>query len=464
MTEIAEVSARERDEWCLHYKSLADGGTPSLNIYQVTLKDLAMTSFANAYYTVIQRHDSLRTVFPLSKGEIMRRIHPFSTDLFGLKYFDLSTVHNRGKSFIGICEREAQVLYRLDLGPLIVGLMFNMGGDRYVFKAYIHHIISDALSLQVFEREIFSVYERFRTNQKPDLLPITCQLHQYVAKINRRVAKDMPRQSRYWNSKFERHGRMINLQSFYDEFSRIYGNSTLEHSLGKDWSEGGIQLALRPRRWNIYVTQVGAPLLNKLRNIAREMGVSLFGLLLGALFVTIHITHLINDIWISTPVSNRNDPEHRNIIGNLLGGVFLYNNVHLEMFLEKAIINAYEEYIRSARFVILDFSGFLSYTLPWKCSLFVNLVTCGRALPKLANLIERHVQSPGGFYILSNSMFEYQDALVFNWEYHRDFYNSDMVTHLSMVYQRVLLQVVTDRRIQLSNLKEASVGARGLGR
>jgi amino acid adenylation domain-containing protein len=119
---------------------------------------------------VVSRHEALRTVFRVVDGEACQVLLPHG-------WLELRCVDLRG---IPADEREAECVKRVVLeqetpfdlaeGPLLRTSLLRTGDAEYVFLLTMHHIVSDAWSLDVFWSELAAVWDCFALGE-PNPLP-----------------------------------------------------------------------------------------------------------------------------------------------------------------------------------------------------------------------------------------------------------------------------------------------------
>lgn len=114
---------------------------------------LDQEALQKALDTLVQRHETLRTVFVNAEGNPSQEIS--AEGRFSLKVIDLSGYEE--------AEREAQVRlqeieethgkFDLRVGPLIRGRLLRVQAEEHVLLITMHHIVSDGWSAGVLIRE-----------------------------------------------------------------------------------------------------------------------------------------------------------------------------------------------------------------------------------------------------------------------------------------------------------------------
>jgi len=115
---------------------------------------------ADTFRQLIRRHESLRTSFPVIEGETVQRIHDEIE--FHLDLQDLQDYHDFLRDFIRPFDLSRAPLLRVGLAELQTtssapGSHPSQEG-RSILMIDMHHIISDAVSLDIFTRDFMALY------------------------------------------------------------------------------------------------------------------------------------------------------------------------------------------------------------------------------------------------------------------------------------------------------------------
>ena len=178
-TSSYPISDAQRRLWVL---SQFEGGLIAYNMpSRVYLKSLDVESFKRSVYSVIARHESLRTVFREdSEGEVRQVI--ISTDSldFTLKEEDFRVSDDVMEAVDIYVREDSYVAFDLECGPLFRASLLRVSDSDYVFYYNMHHIISDGWSMEVLSGDVFSYYEAYRVNSEPLVEPLRIQYKDYA--------------------------------------------------------------------------------------------------------------------------------------------------------------------------------------------------------------------------------------------------------------------------------------------
>jgi alkylation response protein AidB-like acyl-CoA dehydrogenase/acyl carrier protein len=133
-----------------------------------------------AFAVLVERHENLRTGFSLIDGRPARRVSAHAE--IPIEVLDL-----RGAPH---AEREAAIRragdalrhhrFELDRPPLVRGTLLDFGGEGFLSLLF-DHLIVDARSLAIIQRELAVVWRALGRGERPDLPPLPLRPADYAA-------------------------------------------------------------------------------------------------------------------------------------------------------------------------------------------------------------------------------------------------------------------------------------------
>jgi amino acid adenylation domain-containing protein len=156
----APLSCAQERLWFLDQ---LEPGTPAYNIplaYQMTGK-LDVAALRRSFDDLLALHESLRTTFVTVDGEPFQIIAPTLT--LDVPVIDLQHLSQSEQTREVGAHLDAmlEVSFKLESGPLLRVQLLRLNPSHHVMLFNIHHIIADALSLNVLFRQLA---ERYRTH------------------------------------------------------------------------------------------------------------------------------------------------------------------------------------------------------------------------------------------------------------------------------------------------------------
>ena len=128
-----------------------------------------------ALSAIVNRHEVLRTRFPMRAGRVMQEI--LVSRHFKLAHLDLSGVEENHREAMLAEQLQSLANHRFDLAgdlPLEIRLI-RLAPDQHVLAGVVHHIAFDGWSSGVFLRELAALYTAFIESRPTPLTPLAFQ-------------------------------------------------------------------------------------------------------------------------------------------------------------------------------------------------------------------------------------------------------------------------------------------------
>lgn len=277
---------------------------------------LDQKALQRALDTLVQRHETLRTVFVTVEGDPRQQIA--AEGRFALDVIDLSGYpQSEGEAQVRIHKmEEMRSKFDLRVGPLIRGRLLGLSADEHVLMIMMHHIVSDGWSKGVLIREFGELYRAYREGWSNPLVPLPVQYADY-AQWQRQCLQEgeVDRQLSYWRTHME--GAVPQLRLPTDR----------PRPEAQSYRGENVDLVLDAR------------LYAKLRAVAQRHNVTLFMVLCAAWAVLLSRLSGQEDVVIGTPIANRQRPELESLIGFFVNTLALRvevrSNVSVEALLDQ---------------------------------------------------------------------------------------------------------------------------------
>ena len=327
----AVVSYAQQRLWVLD--RLMPGGSAYNVTGAVELQGpLNVDALQRALQHIVDRHETLRSYFVEEDGVVRPMIEPSLA------------IELERHSFTGRTEQESEAELRewmrslachaFDLSslPLLRVLLLRRTEQTHVLAVCMHHIASDGWSVGVFVRELGMLYEAFSRGLDSPLDPLKVHYSDYAHWHKQRLDEGQLDADRdYWVEHLQGAPQLIELP--LDRARRV-------------------QPRLRGASLSI---EFEANTVEKLNQIGRKHGTTLFMTLLSAYAVVLHRYGGGDDLVIGTPVANRTRIELEPLIG------FFVNTLALRVDLSgEPTLSSVLERVRR---VTLD--GFVHQDLPF---------------------------------------------------------------------------------------------------
>ena len=268
---------------------------------------------------IIQRHEILRTTFPMVEGKPIQKIAPFlKVNLLKVELKDLPI-----EKVEEIVAQELQKPFDLTQSPLLRFTLFDLGYEDYILVPVIHHIIIDGWSKGILFKELSSFYQALLSNSTASLpkLPI-----QYA---------DFAVWQRQWLQ-----GEVLANQLNYWKKQLAAAPPLLELPTDKP------RPPIPSFRGSSICFKIDSDVTEKLKSLSQKSGVTLFMTLLATLNTLLFRYSSQKDILVGTPTANRNRQEIEPLIG------FFVNTLVMRNSLEGNL--SFSELLQQVRNVVLE--------------------------------------------------------------------------------------------------------------
>ncbi|MFM8332764.1 MAG: amino acid adenylation domain-containing protein, partial [Candidatus Methylumidiphilus sp.] len=164
---------------------------------------LDIEALRQSLHWLLERHESLRSRFPVEDGQASRYVLPMAT-------FSVLQIHDLRQLAPEAARQEAQALARahalapfdLATGPLLKADLLRLGEEEAMLLLNTHHIASDGWSVGVLVRDWRHAYAAFSQGRPPSLPPLAIQYSDYAIWQRQWLqGETLQRQLDYWATK-----------------------------------------------------------------------------------------------------------------------------------------------------------------------------------------------------------------------------------------------------------------------
>ncbi|HEY0067854.1 MAG TPA: condensation domain-containing protein, partial [Flavisolibacter sp.] len=172
LQESYSVSSSQRSLWIVSQFEEGNVGYNIPGVY-VVKGSLNEEAFESAFDALIARHEILRTVFKGSDAGTVRQYIKTPEELaFTILKADLRHDSGREEKAHRLVQQQFLQPFDLSSGPLFRTALFRMEEGSWIFCYVMHHIISDAWSMDILIKEVLIFYNSFLKGQPPLLPPL----------------------------------------------------------------------------------------------------------------------------------------------------------------------------------------------------------------------------------------------------------------------------------------------------
>ncbi|TKT78136.1 non-ribosomal peptide synthetase [Aquamicrobium sp. LC103] len=250
---------------------------------------LDIARLEQAFMLLCDRQEVLRSRFPTADGR------PF-VDIAPKLEFRLTPRTVAAEALESAMMEEARQPFDLAEGPLLRVCLFETGEERNTLLLVLHHIVADALSVDVLVRELTQLYADLGRAETPRLMALPVQ---YVDFAAWQREQEMGTQLAYWREALKGAPALLELPTDLPRPPvQAYAGDSVRFS-------------------------IGAPLAAELRALGVKSGATSFMTVLSAFASLLGRYSGMNDVLIGTPVAQRSHPALEGLIGMFVNTLVL---------------------------------------------------------------------------------------------------------------------------------------------
>ncbi|WP_241997405.1 non-ribosomal peptide synthetase [Rhodococcus sp. SMB37] len=285
----APMSAAQQRLW---FVNRFDPASPGYNLpFAVQLDgDLDVDALAAALSDLVERHHTLRTVYPTATEQVLLPAEPVVLD-------PIAVPDDALDEFV---TEFASTGFDLTVDRPLRTRLYRTAPERHVLVVVLHHIAADGWSLTPLLRDVAVAYEARHAGSSPTWSPLPVQYSDY-ARRQRAMADD---QLPFW----------------LDALADLPEETTLPGDRPRPSEPTG--------RGAAHVVSLDAELVDGLQNLARTGHATLFMVLHAALATLLQRHGAGHDIPIGTVVSGRGEPQLDDLVGMFVGTHVLRTDVN----------------------------------------------------------------------------------------------------------------------------------------
>ncbi|MCB9079503.1 MAG: amino acid adenylation domain-containing protein [Anaerolineaceae bacterium] len=254
-----------------------------------------------AFNALIQRHETLRTSFQLIDNQPVQIIAPDLT--LTLRTIDLQHLDNEAqeKQARQLVEADGVGPFDLTQAPLLRVTLLQLAAEKHILSLTMHHIISDAWSMDVLIQELSALYVTFIQQQSDaNLSKLPIQYADFAVWQREQVQnKTLEKDPTYWRKQLTGAPPLLELPTDY------------------------IRPATQSYKGDSVEDRLPADLMRSLEQLSIQENASLFMTMLTAFYILLYRHTGQDDIVVGAPLINRRHIETEPLIGYFLNNLAL---------------------------------------------------------------------------------------------------------------------------------------------
>jgi len=427
-TENLPLSFAQRRLWFLD--QLEPGGF-AFNITRALRLSgkLNTSALERSVSELVRRHEVLRTTFVTVNGEAVQVIAPPQQVRLSILDFSEMELAERQREIERQAAEEAHRSFALNQdSPWRVQLL-RLDEEEHVLLFTLHHIVSDAWSMEILVREVSALYEAYAAGRKSPLTDLPIQYADYaVWQRGWLQGEVLEEQLGYWRKQLTGAPAVLELPT--------------DRVRPAQQSHRGAQLPL----------QLPAELSAGLKQLSQREGVTLFMTLLAGWQLLLARYSRQPDVVVGSPVANRTRAEVEGLIGFFVNTLVLRTEVDGELRVRELLQRVREVCLGAYAHQEVPFEMLVEQLQPERdlsyTPLFQVMMMLQNTPPQQrtewagVGMSAVEVESGTAKYDMTLGLAESPQGLVGTLEYNRDLYERESMERLLGHYQQVLTALV----------------------
>ncbi|MBD3557662.1 amino acid adenylation domain-containing protein [Planktothrix sp. FACHB-1355] len=388
---------------------------------------------------VIDRHEALRTSFAEDEGQSIQIIHP--TRPIRLKNVNFTETGDAGiDGIVGEnVNREINTPFDLEKDALIRARLLSFGGELHYLLITIHHIVCDGWSMGILTREIANFYRHLRGGKAVELPNLPIQYADYALwQRNWLEGSDFEGELQYWTKRLQNLPPALEIPTDFDR-------PPVQTYAG---AQERVELSLE--------------MTAALKKLARQEGVTLFMLLLGAYKLLLYKYLSRTDIVIGTPIAGRNQLETEGLIGFFLNTLVLRTDLSGNPTFRQIFQNVRETCLEAYANQNIPFEKLIEVLNPERdrsrtplAQMVFNMLNLPEEKIELENLSITGVlpEDQWSKFDLTIYAGETDQKLFINLVYNTALYSPSTIRQILAHYQKLLAEILKNPNAEIDSLR-----------
>jgi amino acid adenylation domain-containing protein len=281
-----KISSAQRRLWVLSQFEESSAAYNNADFF-VFEGELNVAALEYAFNTVIERHETMRTVFREDEeGEVKQFILTPEELGFKIIQVDLRQAADKENKARELLYRQQMTPFKMDVGPLLSAGLYRMEDTKWICAYVVHHVLSDGVTGSLFTKELFTFYGLFVQGVANPFPPMRIHYKDYVAwQLEQLSGEQLHHHRNYWLSQFEGELPVLDLP----------GDRP--------------RPAIKTFNGNSIHTKIGSDTVKRLKGMVQERGGTLFMGMMTAVNILLYRYTGQTDIVVGFPIAGREHPD-----------------------------------------------------------------------------------------------------------------------------------------------------------
>ena len=396
-------------------------------------------ALTSALQTIVDRHESLRTVFCSGDNDdqpsyILQRDVSVEVPMASLDYVG----EDQDKAIEAWVVGESNRPFNLSCDVMLRAKLLKISDQSHVLVVTVHHIAADGWSLGLMVTEFKALYRAYALGNDNPLEELAFQYRDYA----------------HWQRNYLQGKEINKIYNYWKE--QLHGVPEL-HSLPLDFARPANQ----SQKGAMYRSSVTGEVQQKINALCIDHGASLFMYLQSAFSILLSRYSGETDIVFGTPIANREQLDIANLIGFFANTLVLRNRLDGSQSFIELLKESKEIALDAYKHQQMPFDQLVDKLQPERSlshsPLFqIMLVLQNNQVEELE--LPNLSVNPVGFesnvskFDLTLTVVEGKNGLFFNWEYNSDLFREETIARLANSFSVLMNETVVSPEASINEL------------
>jgi hypothetical protein len=439
----------------LHREGAA-GNLPSYILVEEVMEQLNEPALERAVHLFVQRHESVRTIFPEVDGIVRQLVLP-ADERFRVEYIDEAKYGGPYSELRNEYTRAtAKMFSHIGTGPLVKFYVIRRKDGSCVFAIYIHHVLCDEWSIGIIDKELSTLYQAFDNGGEPVLPEMTAQLRNYCEQQNNWLRSDREKLIAFWQKRLQGFDAQFDIDAFYSTYHKRKGElGIVIHDFVKPATREELWAKLGRGEGAKYNSIIEGVLFERTAEAVNANKWTITSLVYASLYIYLSTYAAKENILLAALIADRFVPAHQQLIGCLLGATYFPRVVSDETSIDHFVKAVLRDILRSSRKIIpshefLELDGAKLLTA---CDIYVNYVRRNKSITRELHGAGNHYLTNELSYHIECVIFQYTDAIVFEWRYNRYFFGKAIFEDMVQCHTDILGYMISNGNSTVGDLR-----------
>jgi len=414
---------------------------PTFVVVEMELNNPDMCAVEKAIAFFLERHESIRTVFPSMDGEVRQMILPASDRRFLIEHVDMGAFQQPYAEVKNEHFNKAAVVFSdIQAGPLVKFYLFRQPAN-YSFCVVIHHIICDGWSQHIIRNELTLFYQSYAEGRTPDVPPLKAQLRHYCEQQNAWLRETRDASREFWRTRLEGYDTLFDIHDFRKRLlsEDIKGPSTQAPEKRPVTKEELCSIYNNPSAV-LYTFYITGERFDKVKKLSASLKCTIASIIYASFYIFLYHYTGKKKLLLAALMADRFTPESHFLIGCLLGGVYFPRDLSDDQNVRHFIGETFRDLTMNCGKIIPSHEYIDLDSSLWRasCDVYLNYIkqNTGVRFSKFANRM--HTGIGGIHYPLCYVIYEYRDGFRFKLKYNPRLFNAELIEDIVKCYEDML--------------------------